>query len=177
MTKHKLLFITIIFFFIISHNIAAQIGQKTGITETEIFYAENYILPTKIVFVFSNQQDYSYYFFSNLEKTIINKFLKSNIQISFEYADNETISMSNEKNKVSKNLFYLEINNSTVVNEKSGSNRIMLYNFSGEFRENDNEPVQLKFKTTVQCIHDITSENQLVVNYLYSVIYKKQNSK
>lgn len=173
MIKYKLLSITIIFFFTISHNIVDQISQKTGITETEIFYAENYILPTKIVFVFSNKQDYSYYFFSNLEKTIISKFLKSNIQISFEYADNETFSMSNEKYKVSKNLFYLEINNSTVVNEKSGYDRIMVYNFKGEFRENATEPIQMQFKATVQCIHDITSQNELVVNYIHSKIYKK----
>ena len=154
-----------------SFNIEAQNKVKRDILETECFYSEVYTAPLNIEFVFTGNPRYVEYFYSDLEKEIKDWFKNTVIEISFKYLDNQKHYQSKVKNNSDVYVFYLEIFNSQVIDEKNGYDRRVKFNFNGYLESNKNSETTFSFNSVVYAIHDINTNNENVANYLFSKLY------
>lgn len=161
-----------IFTTLFSVDMLSQKKNDYGVNEKEIFYSENYTPPKKIDFIFSGNIKYRDYFFSDLEEKIKLKFSKENIQISIRYSNKLPHYISIGKTDDNTIIFYLNIDNPKVINERNGYDRIVKFDLSGELKQPNSNISEMIFKSTVKCIHDITTENDAIVLYLLEKIYK-----
>lgn len=166
MKKQNIFFFSMIIFLIFSVEMRSQNQLKIGINELEISYIESYTSPLKIEFIFSGNPKYINYFFSDLEEKIKKKFQKKNIEVSFSYLNNQKHYGSESTVNEHEFSFLLNINNSTVIDEKNGYDRLMKFDFNGQLIPKDNSSAIFSFKSVVIAIHDITNKNEEIVDYL-----------
>jgi hypothetical protein len=172
--KKKHLFSAIIVFLIsLPQQISSQESGEVGVKEIEEYYSEKYITPRNIEFVFSGDKVYLTYFFSDLEEKIKKRLAKENIEFSFRYADTKPHFKSKRKTGQSARPFHLHISNSKVLDEKNGYDRTMVMNLNGKLIDKASNSIELSFKITINSIHDITSQNEAVLDYLISKIKKE----
>lgn len=144
---------------------------RYGINEDVYAYADNYSPPENIEFVFIGDLKYVKYFYTNLEKEILNVFNKKTIQIAFRYLDNKVHYNSKTTSDKTKTIYYLNIYESNIIKEHLGFNRIVSFNFSGKLINAEDLSERFSFKSTVIAIHDINQQNKDVANYLFSRLY------
>ncbi len=171
MKKQKIFFFWMIIFLIFSNEMRSQNNLKNGVNELEISYAENYASPSRIEFVFSGNPKYLNYFFSNLEEKIKEKFQEKDIKVSFRYLNKQEPYVSESKVNNHEFSFFLNIDNSTVIDEKSGYDRVMKFDFNGQLITKDNNSAIFSFKSVIKVIHDITNKNEEIVDYLLSKLH------
>lgn len=173
MKKQQLLHLFFVFALLCSVAVSAQKKKKSSVTEKEIYYSENYKSPKKIDFVFSGNLQYRDYFFSDLEEKIKLKFSKEYIQISIRYSNKLPHYIAIGKTDDNTMVFHLNIDNPITLSERNGYDRVVKFNLSGELSQPNSTIPEMIFKSYIICTHDITTENDAIVLYLLSKIYKE----
>lgn len=174
MKKHRLSFLIIISLIFFTNKITSQKKLIMGVNEIDSYYSQNYTPPTKIEFVFLGNPKYVNYFFSFFEEKIKKKFLEKQIYISFRYFNEKIHYNSNEKESNSEFIFFLNIDNTVVIDEKNGYDRVIKFDFNGELKQKSDNLTILSFKTVVKAIHDITNKNKEIIDYLLNKLYIKK---
>lgn len=152
----------------VSLNVFSQNTFITGVHELECSYSEDYNVPDKIDFVFTGNPKYIKYFFSDLEKKLRKRFFTKDI--SFQYLKNNE---SYQSKNTDKYVFYLHIDNSAVIDEKSGYDRTARFEFEGKLIDLKDVKRTFYFKSMVFVIHDINDQNEVVAGYLYDKLFFK----
>lgn len=144
---------------------------RYGINENSYAYAEAYSPPESIEFIFVSKASYSQYFYTDLQKEILRTFEKKNIQIAFRYLDKNTHYSSKTTDDKTKAVYYLHIDDPDTIEERSGFDRIVGFNFSGKLIDATDFSEKFSFKSIVIAIHDINQQNKDLANYLFSRLY------
>lgn len=172
--KKKHLFSAIVIFLIsLPQQILSQENEGVGVKEIETFYSEKYVVPKNIEFVFSGDRRFLTDFFSDLEQKIKKRLTKENIEFSFRYADKKTHFKSKRKMGASATPFHLHVHNVKIMDEKNGYNKIVTVNLNGKLLDKASNATELSFKIAIHSIHDITSQNEAVLDYLLTKIKKE----
>lgn len=172
--KIKLIITAFLSVYCIGYNYAQKSDYRLGVNELQYFFSKEYINPENIEFVFSGDSTCVDYFYSDLEKKIVQRF--NNINISFRYLNKKAHYASKKIDDRRKVIFFLNINNAEVIEERNGNDRLVAFEFSGSLINKENKRKIFSFKSIVIAIHDINNKNDNLVDYLFNKIVMDKKS-
>ncbi len=169
LTKRFKLFILLVSIGVFGLGTRAQVMPKLGINETDYYYSADFNTPDKLYFVLRGDPHYKTYFYNSLKKHLRALLRHKNIQFSFK-----PLQRTSRKKDVNF-VLYLDINNAVVLQENSGYDRIMKFNFSGKLVSLLDNKKLFGFNSHVYVIHDINNQNVNLGQYLIDKIFKPEH--